>query len=105
MTNEQKSKLEVIMNFLNDNKIAFHPQYNGKANVTPDLYVPKHKIMVKVSEGKESDDEFFMKVRRRYHPLFIRDNDTREFVLEKIQNLIIDIMKRNHALYSKSKSK
>lgn len=101
MTN--KEKLEAVKRFLVENRIEFYPHYRGRIKVSPDLYIPKHKIMVKISEGKEKDYNFFKEVKYKYHPLFIRDDETKDFVLEKIQNLIIDIMKKKQQLYSKSK--
>ncbi len=98
MTNNEK--LEALRTFLIENKIAFSP-YKGKLAVTPELFIPKYKIMVKLSEGKDKDDEFFHTVKRKYRPLFIRDTDSVDFVLEKMQNLIIDIMKVRHNIRSK----
>ena len=103
MTKEQKAKMDVLVNFLTENKIPFFTTYKGNVKVTPDLYIAKHKIMVKISEGKEKDDNFYHADKYKYHPLFIRDDETKDFVLEKMQNLIIDIMKKKQQLYSKSK--
>jgi len=103
MTREQKEKMDVIINFLRENQIASYLGYKGGIKVNPDLYIPKHKIMVKISEGKEKDDIFFHKVKYKYHPLFIREAETKEFVLEKMQNLIIDLMKQKQKRYEKMK--
>ena len=100
MTN--KEKLKSVISLLTENKIVYYPHYNGGVKVTPDLYIPKHKIMIKISEGTENDNQFFKKVKHKYHPLFIRDIETEEFVLEKIQNLIIDVMKKKQVLHNKN---
>ncbi len=94
MTKEQKAKLDVLVNFLTENKILFFTTFKGKIKVSPELYIPKFKIMVKVSQSMEDDNIFYNKVKFAYHPLFIRETETKEFVLEKMQNLIIDLMKQ-----------
>ena len=99
MTN--KDKLEALKTFLKENKIQFYPHFRGILKVTPDLYIPKHKIMVKLSEGVELDNVFFRTVKHKYRPLFIRDAETADFVVEKMQNLIIDIMRQKQLLYEK----
>ena len=101
MTNNQKAKLDVLVNFLTENKIHFFTTFKGKTPVKADIYVPKFRIMVKVSEGKEKDDIFYNNVKYHFHPLFIREIETKEFVLEKMQNLIIDLMKKQHIKYNK----
>lgn len=105
MTKEQKAKMDVLVNFLTENRIPYFTTYKGNVKVNPDLYIAEHKIMVKISEGKEKDDMFFHKVKYRYHPLFIRETETKEFVLEKMQNLIIDIMKKKQMLHEKAAKK
>lgn len=100
MTNNEK--LEAIKDFLRENKIRFALHHSDKRRkIKGDAYVPKYDIIVKLSEGKEKDDAFFKKVRFRYHPLFIRNEETKEFVLEKMQNLIISILKVKHQDHQK----
>ena len=102
MTNSEK--LEALKAFLKENGIVFYNEFRTKKlAVMPDLYIPKHKIMVKLSD--ENDQKFFNAVKFRYHPLFIRDNETSEFIIEKMQNLIIDIMNFKQRLYQKMVSK
>ena len=105
MTNEQKAKLDVLVNFLTENKIHFYTTFKGKIKVTPELYIPKFKIIVKVSQNREDDDIFYAKVKYAYHPLFIRETETEEFVLEKMQNLIIDLMKKKQQRVMKKNTK
>lgn len=98
MTNEEK--LEVLKNFLKENNIKFYNGYNGKKlKILPDLYIPKHRIMVKISDA--NDQEFYNSVKYGWHPLFIRDEESVDFVIEKMQNLIIGIMNVKHQLHQK----
>ena len=91
MTN--KKKLEVLKAFLTENGIEFvENRWSRSAKMTIDLYVWKYRIYVHISD--ENDDEFFNRTKGHTHPFFIRDNETVEFVIEKMQNCILDIMKR-----------
>jgi len=102
MTNEQKTKLKVLTDFLKTERIYYCREYVNKSrNVVADVYIPANRIAIKVSQGKEKDDEFYKKVKYIWHPLFIRDNESEDFVLEKLQNLIIDIMKQSQKNYIK----
>lgn len=100
MTNEEK--LESVKAFLNENKLKFFTNFvSRRTGRHPEVYVPLHRIMVKISEGTEKDTEFFKAVRFKYHPLFIRETETEEFVLEKMKNLIVDCMTKGHRIHQK----
>lgn len=104
MTNREK--LKAVKRFLKENGLKFYTNFVSREGERhPDVYLPSYKVMVKVSEGKEKDDEFFLAVRRKYHPLFIRDNEDVDFVLEKLQNLIIVLMNRSQRTHQKSYNK
>lgn len=96
-----KEKLQLLKGFLKRNGLVFYEKFNGKMKTcAPDLYIPKHRIMVKVSD--EHDQPFYNEVKFRYHPLFIRETESGEFTLEKLQNLIIEIMKRKQVLHNRT---
>ena len=86
MTNEEK--LERVKAFLNENNIPFEENAK-KCKVNLPLYVKKYNIVIHVGD----DQEFFQAIRRVCHPVFIREEETADFVLEKVQNLIIERMK------------
>lgn len=96
MTNREK--LEVLKAFLNENSIPFKENVMWKGQKF-DLYIGKYHICVRLSD--ENDQKFYERVKRIYHPLFIRESETSDFVLEKMQNLIIDLMKCQHKFISK----
>ena len=87
----QKQKLEILKKFLRENSIPFQEKCVRKGQFM-ELYISKYLICVRLSD--ENDQNFYEKIKYIYHPLFIRDNESAEFVVEKMQNLIIGIMKR-----------
>ena len=98
MTN--KEKLEALKAFLKENNISFMEKVVRKGQLF-DLYISKYLICVRLSD--ENDQNFYERVKYGFHPLFIRNNETSEFVIEKMQNLIIDLMKREQERLTKSK--
>lgn len=99
MTN--KEKLEVLKAFLNENGIPFKENVMRKGQMF-DLLIGQYLICVRLSD--ENDQRFYEVVKYFYHPLFIRENETPEFVIEKMQNLIIDIMKKQQNRFLKKKN-
>ena len=106
MTNEQKAKVKALEAFLKENGMSYYAGFKSKKHdIKGQLYVPMHRIIVKVSEGKEKDDAYYHKVKYIYRPLFIRDEETSEFIIEKMKNLIIDIMKRKQERFERMNEK
>ena len=91
MTN--KEKLEVLKSFLQENSIPFKEDVIRKGQHF-DLFIGMYLICVRLSN--ENDQNFYEVIKHFYHPLFIREKETAEFVVEKMQNLIIDLMKKKH---------
>lgn len=98
MTN--KEKLEVVKGFLKENNIPFKEKVMRKGQMF-DLLIGQYLICVRLSD--ENDQRFYEKIKHLYHPLFIREKETAEFVLEKMQNLIIDRMKCQHKRHQNEK--
>ena len=87
MTNERK--MQVIKDFLNENNIPFEEnRYSRRCGVTIPLAVMMHRIAVRIGD----DEAFYQKTKGKYYPIFIRDEDTKAKVLEKIQSTIIKSM-------------
>jgi len=96
MTNEKK--LELLKEFLKENNFAFIEDcvmHGWSMN----LFMDKLKICVRLSD--EDDQKFYKKIRHRYHPLFIRESETADFVIEKMQNLIFDLMTKEQKRFQK----
>jgi hypothetical protein len=101
MTNQEK--LEKLKEWLRGNDIPFDENYTSKSRgVTFDLRVKKPLIGVCISS--ERDREIFDKVKRVYAPFFIRESETAEFVIEKMQNCIVNkMMQAQRELEKKNK--
>ena len=83
MTKEEK--LEVVKKFLEDNDIEYN--LTKKENPLCHLYVKGH-YNIAVHMSNDQDDDFFKKYRDNARPLFIRDEETPDFILEKMNNLM-----------------
>lgn len=94
---KQEEKYNQVVSFLKENGIAYveNREIHG---VTLPLLIQKWMVVVHVGDNQE----FYMKVRRNYKPVFIREEDSADFVLEKVQNTIIGAMKsEQEKLYGK----
>ena len=101
---DNNKKLEAIKAFLRENNLNFEENHFSKSRkINIDLVVYPYRIAVHLSDDK--DREFFNKTKRHYHPFFIRDNESEEFVLEKMQNCIIDEMKKIQERFNKANEK
>lgn len=89
MTN--KEKLEALKAFLRENDLEYEENFKSKL-CKVDLMVTKHNIAVHLSD--KDDQKFFLQCRRFHHPFFIRDDESLEFIIEKMQNCIIDRMQK-----------
>ena len=94
MTNIEK--LEALKKFLKENNIPYKKDYKLRGAVC-DLFIDKFKICVRISQ--EDDQVFYKRMKYGLHPLFIRESETAEVVVEKMQNLIIDVMKAQQKKY------
>jgi hypothetical protein len=104
MRNEEK--LKALKAFLTENKIKFSENYQLKkpaVSFIPELYLNKYRIVVHLSD--EHDQEFYLATRCHYHPFFIRENEKKEFIIEKMQNCIIDRMKQFQKKWDKKNNK
>lgn len=89
MTN--KEKLEALKAFLTENNVKFVENHFSKTNnLTFDLLIRDLRIAVHLSDG--NDQTFYRKIFKYYKPFFIRENETSDFIIEKMQNCIVDRM-------------
>ena len=89
MTN--KEKLEALKAFLIENKVEFVENYKSRSkHVVFDLRIGSPRIAVIISNNL--DNETYRKIRKGYALLLIRDNETVEFIVEKMKNCIVDRM-------------
>lgn len=95
-TNEQK--LEALKEWLKENNIPFVENHKSNFGVTIDVKIPLLMIAVFLSDG--NDDAKYnatlsngkTKLYHIYKPFFIRESETKAFVLEKIQNCCFERM-------------
>ena len=102
----KKEKLEMLKAFLSENKIYFSKNFSLKnaQGIVADLYIRRYgRIAVHVSDDK--DPEFYNATKRKYLPFFIREEETPEFIIEKMQNTIIRAMKKMQNAYNRQKRK
>ena len=100
MTNQEK--LEELKKFLQENGLKFFENYNSRTfGIRMNLKVRKLRIAVFISDGDTQHENALVYATKRnrkyyfarvYNPFFIRDSDSMEFVIEKMQNTIIKRM-------------
>ena len=84
MTN--KEKLDEVVKFLEKEDIDFvlRPE---SVKTKSNIYIPQWKIGVKVED--ECSQDYFNRHKRFIDIVFIRESETVEFVLEKLQTVIV----------------
>lgn len=99
ITNEQK--LQAVKEFLSENGIPYEENRKSKrCGVVIPLSVKKHRIAIHIGDNQE----FYERTKGKYYPIFIRDEDTKAKVIEKVQNTIIKSMVHyQKVLYRKAK--
>lgn len=76
-------KLEALKAYLTEKKINFRTDIRyTKKRVPVALYIPKYAITVRIGDN----ERWYKDVKRVSHPVIIRDQDSSEFVIEKVQN-------------------
>ena len=87
--------------FLEENNIKYierKKQYGHS-----DVFLPDMRIAIKV-DGEDREC-FYETHKGRCYPVFIRDEDTPKFVLEKVQNTIVKAMMKEQDLLMRKKEK
>ena len=97
----KEEKLETLKAFLKENNIAFEENYYSESfNVTMALRICNLRIAVFLSPGSYEEDTALIKTKNQhdvplclvYNPFFIRDEETEEFIIEKMQNCVFNRM-------------
>ena len=96
---KNETKLKKLEDWLDENNFSHHFPRSLEKGVkgSPNLIITpfgSHRINVKL-EGE--DDRLFYDRHKRKNPVFIRDSESPKFVLEKVQNVIIELMKKDNA--------
>lgn len=94
-----EKKLEAVKDWLRENNVDFIENYQSKFGVQMAVKIPSLMIAVFLSDGdREKESRIYFAGPRgcrlcfKYKPFFIRESETKAFVLEKIQNCCFDRM-------------
>lgn len=98
---KNETKLKKVIAFLKENNIKYIERKKRYGH--SDVFLPDTRVAVKI-DG-EDGDHFYKTHKGRCYPVFIRDEDTPKFVLEKIQNTIIKSMMKEQELLMRKKQK
>ena len=109
----KEEKLETLKAFLKENGFSYEEGYDSESfNVTMALRICNLRIAVFFSQGLEKDTELIRKKNQYgaslswvYNPFFIRDSETEEFTLEKMQNCVFDRMVKMQKQWQKKQNK
>lgn len=103
---KNETKLKRLMLWCDENGIEYrrYPCEGKKCQVWghSNLFLPKYCVSVKL-DGPDAE-KFYQKHRRR-NPVFIRDEDTPKFIIEKVQNTIMKSMLNQQRQYIKQNEK
>ncbi len=102
----KKEKFEELKKFLIENKVKFRENVvlkHCKSEVKAALLVKPYNIAVHVSN--EQDAAFYDSTKRKYKPFFIRENESKDFIIEKMKNCIIDRMRSLHNIHQRNLTK
>ena len=105
---KNETKLKKLAAWLDENGFEYmvRSAEDAKKRARSNLFIPKFCVSVKI-EGKDAARYF--KTHRSRNPVFIRDEDTPKFVIEKVQNTItksmLNLQKNYMRRQTKSKSK
>lgn len=87
---KNETKLKKVQKFLEENGIQYRLPKERRFGHS-DLWIPNLKIFVKI-DGEDRHVFYEKHHVGRIFPVFIRDEDTPKFVIEKVQDTIIRAM-------------
>lgn len=97
-----ESKLEAVKEWLTKNGIKYVENHMTTAKLNIDLWIPSLFIAIHVGDD---DGKFYKKTRKWCKPFFIRESETKKFVLEKLQNCCYDAMVAMQKKFEKENKK
>lgn len=92
-----EKKLESVKNWLKKNKVEFVENHKSHRGLLIDLWIPKLFIAIHVGD----DQDFYEKTFRWSRPFFIREEESLEFVIEKLENCCYERMMFMQRLWQK----
>lgn len=99
---KNETKLKKVIAFLEENNIKYRKHKNVWFGHS-DIFLPETRVAIKI-DG-EDRERFYETHKNISYPVFIREEDTPKFVLEKVKNTIIKSMtkKQQYLMYKKQK--
>lgn len=99
---KNETKLKKVIVFLEENNIKYRQPKKVLFGCS-DLFLPDTRVAIKI-DGEDSV-HFYETHKRNCFPVFIRDEDTPKFVLEKVRNTIVKSMMKEQELLMRKKQK
>lgn len=99
---KNETKLKKVIAFLEENNIKYRQHKNVWFGHS-DVFLPDTRVAIKI-DG-EDRKRFYETHKGKCYPVFIRDEDTPKFVLEKVQNTIVKSMMKEQELLMRKKQK
>lgn len=79
--------IRAIMQWLDDNEYEYKINVKDKKfGVHIDIWLAKYRIAIRKS--RDDDQDFYLKVCKKYKPFFVRPDESVEFSVEKITNCL-----------------
>lgn len=100
---KNETKIEKLKKWIAENHLWCRRGRRAGQVGHSDLFLPKYRIYIKISTTPEEDAIFWERHHICCSPIFIRDNETPKFCLEKLQNTIIKVMQIKNKKYLKRK--
>ena len=99
---KNETKLKKVIAFLEENNIKYRQHKNVWFGHS-DLFLPDTRVAIKI-DGEDSV-RFYDTHKKTCFPVFIRDEDSPKFVIEKVQNTIIKSMtkQQQYLMYKERK--
>lgn len=99
---KNETKLKKVIAFLEENNIKYRQHKNVWFGHS-DIFLPDTRVAIKI-DG-EDRVRFYDTHKKSCFPVFIREEDTPKFVIEKVQNTIIKSMtkQQQYLMYKEQK--
>lgn len=99
---KNETKLKKVIAFLEENNVKYRQHKNVWFGHS-DVFLPDTRVAIKI-DG-EDRKRFYETHKGKCYPVFIRDEDTPKFVLEKVRNTIVKSMMKEQELLMRKKQK
>lgn len=99
---KNETKLKKVIAFLEENNVKYRQHKNVWFGHS-DVFLPDTRVAIKI-DG-EDRKRFYETHKGKCYPVFIRDEDTPKFVLEKVRNTIVKSMMKEQKMLMRERQK